>query len=78
MSTGTRSKDEILEGIWPTILEANLLCSEYVRLIRSLVAFTAPEKPLRRTLKGTIDRRRSLEDYKAELDSLYKEESNSV
>lgn len=68
-----QSQGRILQDIWPEISEANTKCSEYVQLTKDLVIFTTPQKPLRKTLKGSTDRRRSLEDYKSEIDSLYLE-----
>jgi hypothetical protein len=64
-------QSQILRGIWQEISEANAKCSEYVQLTKDLVLFAIPLKPLKKTLKGSIDRRRSLEDYKSEIDRLY-------
>jgi hypothetical protein len=66
-----KTQSQILQEIWREISEANTKCSEYVQLMKDLVLFTTPLKPLRKTLKGSIDRRRSLEDYKSEIDRLY-------
>ncbi|KAE9369012.1 acetyl-CoA synthetase-like protein [Stipitochalara longipes BDJ] len=68
-----KTQSQIIQEISREISEANTKCSEYVQLTKDLVLFTAPPKPLRRTLKGSIDRRGSLEDYKSEIDRLYSE-----
>ncbi|KAH8797271.1 hypothetical protein F5884DRAFT_687960 [Xylogone sp. PMI_703] len=68
-----RTHGQILQEIWPEISEANTKCSEYVQLTRDLVLFTSPTKPLKRTLKGSFDRRKSLEEYKLEIDRMYSE-----
>lgn len=50
---------------------ANKKCSDLVKLTPDLVLFTRSDKPLVRTLKGTISRRESEELYKDEIDNLY-------
>ncbi|KAH8901470.1 acetyl-CoA synthetase-like protein [Thozetella sp. PMI_491] len=64
-------EEELLDQLWPSFVEANKCCSKYVQLQKSLVLFTKPDKPLARTLKGSISRQKSLELYRAEVDSLY-------
>lgn len=61
-----------LEYIWPAVEEANKEASEYVQLIKGLVMFTDPSKPLVRTVKGTTARRPNLEAYAEEIEQLYK------
>ena len=65
------AKTRILDALGPTLAEANTMCSPYVNLVPQLVLFTGPDKPLARTLKGSINRRQSIEDYHSEIDKLY-------
>jgi acyl-coenzyme A synthetase/AMP-(fatty) acid ligase len=65
------NKASKVEEIWPAVVEANKLCSEHVQLTKDLIVFTTPDKPLPLTPKGTVDRRRSMEYYKHEINMLY-------
>lgn len=60
-----------LEQIWPTVERANEQCSDLVKLTPAMVLFTTPEKPLVRTLKGSVSRRESEQLYSKELELLY-------
>ena len=63
-----------LEDLWPTIEQANKLCSAHGRVLRGLVLFTTAEKPMLRAGKGTVQRRGTVKLYKSELDALYDHE----
>lgn len=64
-------KEAMLNLLWPTIEQANKLCSEYVKLSKDFIIFTDPMKNLARTIKGTISRNESLALYSQEIDRLY-------
>lgn len=70
-STGEKDFETMLDQIWPSFVEANEKCSQYVRIQKSYIIFTIPKKPLQRTPKGTINRQKSFSEYQSEIDALY-------
>lgn len=60
-----------LERLWPTIDKANDLCMAQAVIEKARVVFTKPEHPLPRAGKGTVQRAKAFELYKADLDALY-------
>lgn len=60
-----------IERLWPTIEEANKMCTIYARMTKELVCFATPSKPLERTPKGTVQRAMSVKLYETELDELF-------
>ena len=60
-----------IEKLWPEIQKANSQCPAHARVSKSHVLFTAPEKPMSRAGKGTVQRKLTIEKYSAELDALY-------
>jgi acyl-coenzyme A synthetase/AMP-(fatty) acid ligase len=63
--------EEFLDMLRPFIEQANRVCPSYDRLSSDLVVITAPDRPLPRAAKGTIQRAQSYALYKLDLDSLY-------
>ncbi|KAL8715439.1 MAG: hypothetical protein Q9220_000773 [cf. Caloplaca sp. 1 TL-2023] len=61
----------LTEKIWPLIQKANRESSAHCRVSKSHIFFTAPEKPMMRASKGTVQRRLTLSAYSEEIDSLY-------
>ena len=70
---GILRRRRIIEQIWPTISLANENCAEAVRMNKSLIIIASPQKPLVKALNGSIMRKESMDLYRKELDSLYKE-----
>lgn len=66
-----KDRNYCVSQLWPSFIEANRKCSRYVQLQQSHIIFTSPDKPLLRTLKGSIDRRKSLMAYESEIDGLF-------
>ncbi|KAL9017666.1 MAG: hypothetical protein Q9185_005000 [Variospora sp. 1 TL-2023] len=60
-----------IDEIWPAVEEANKSCVENVRFSKGLIAVASVDKPLPRTLKGTIARRKAALLYQEEVDRLY-------
>ncbi|KAJ2978082.1 hypothetical protein NUW58_g7608 [Xylaria curta] len=71
MATSTANQAALIERIWPIIDEANNVAPAHARVDKSMVIITAPDRPLLRTGKGTIQRAGSIAQYSAELDRLY-------
>lgn len=62
---------EVIEHIWPTIRDANQICRTYAKMTKDHILFTSPLKPMVRSAKGTVQRSKTVERYKLELDELY-------
>ncbi|KAL8722726.1 MAG: hypothetical protein Q9225_000838 [Loekoesia sp. 1 TL-2023] len=62
-----------LEKIWPTVSEANSNAPSHARVTKSHILFTAPQKPMMRAGKGTVQRAGTLKAYQDEIDALYKD-----
>ncbi|KAI1130967.1 putative NRPS-like enzyme [Nemania abortiva] len=69
--TSTADQAALIERIWPSIHEANGLVPAHARVDKSMILITAPDRPLIRTGKGTIQRVGSIAQYSAEFDKLY-------
>ncbi|KAJ8058334.1 hypothetical protein OCU04_012526 [Sclerotinia nivalis] len=64
-------KAETIELIWPAIEEANATCPAHSRVAKSHILFTAPERPILMSTKGTIQRAPTLREYSSEIEKLY-------
>ncbi|EME42311.1 hypothetical protein DOTSEDRAFT_73214 [Dothistroma septosporum NZE10] len=64
----------LLDQIWPLIEKANSEAPGHGRVWRSKVAIAKRDKPFKRTPKGSVIRRQTVELYKAEIDALYSNE----
>ncbi|KAF7939402.1 uncharacterized protein EAE97_007482 [Botrytis byssoidea] len=63
-------KDDLMREIWPIVEKTNSHYKTNVFVEKKRILFVDPRKPLARTAKGTISRKRVLEDYKEEIDKL--------
>ena len=70
-SLSKSEKESKLTRIWPYIEKANEKCSDYVRLVRSLVIFADLARPFPQTAKDTVPRLPSFALYSQDIDSLY-------
>ena len=66
-----QERDELLHEIWPTIERANQQSPAHGQLFKDLVLFTTTVKPMLRAGKGTVQRKKTLDLYDEELDSMY-------
>jgi len=64
-------EEELVEELWPIVQKANEECPEYGRVMKNMVIVTKQGKRPIRADKGTVQRRRTLECFAAELDELY-------
>ena len=62
---------EMLEEIWPVIEQANQTCPTHGRIMRDFIIFSKPQKPFKRTAKGTVQRITTLQAYEQDIDDLY-------
>ncbi|ETS78506.1 hypothetical protein PFICI_10568 [Pestalotiopsis fici W106-1] len=67
----TAQEAALIERVWPSIEEANRDAPAHARVEKSLVFATAPDRPLVRAGKGTLQRTASLAQYQAEIDEMY-------
>lgn len=71
LKASAKARAELIEELWPTVEEANRQQPAYARISKTQILFTAPEKPMLRAGKGTVQRRLTVESYTRELDALY-------
>jgi hypothetical protein len=72
LKSGETAVDEgLVEDIWPLIEKLNKSYPGHARIVKRLIMFTKQDKPLARTPKGTIQRRKNYELYQEEIDELY-------
>ncbi len=64
-------KDTLLDDIWPTVQRANQDCPTHGRVMKHLIMFAVPEKPMVKTAKNTVKRKETLQLYQDEFDALY-------
>jgi thioester reductase-like protein len=64
---------DLLDTIWPSIEAANKVSPTHALLFRHMVVFTTAEKPMVRLGKGTVQRKKTLGLYEAELGALFKQ-----
>ena len=62
---------ETVERLWPTIAEANQMCTAQSVIQKSHLLFTQVDNPLPRAGKGTVQRVRAFQMYEAGLELLY-------
>lgn len=66
---------DLVDAIWPLLEEANRLLPAQGRILRGNVLASKPDKPFTRAGKGTIVRKLTENQYKAEIEELYMSES---
>lgn len=67
----SQEKKQLLNDIWPTIMQANRDCPAHGRILKNYIMFTVPGKPLPIAAKGTVQRYAALRLYYEEFNSLY-------
>ena len=70
-SLSEESKVKTFDEIWQIIQEVNQVNAEEIQLKKDLVLLADPRKPFIRTLKGAVDRRRTLSAYKDDIETAY-------
>ncbi|KAI0436821.1 hypothetical protein F4803DRAFT_566532 [Xylaria telfairii] len=63
--------EELLETVWSSVLAANKISPSHGCIMRNMIMFTSPSKPMLRAGKGTVQRKMTLDLYASELGSLY-------
>jgi thioester reductase-like protein len=67
----TAEQAALIERVWPSVEEANRAAPAHARVEKSLILVTAPDRPLIRAGKGTIQRVASVAQYEEEIEKLY-------
>lgn len=70
--------DTLVEAIWPSVAKANQSAPAHGQIHRHMIVFTAPDKPMLRAGKGTVQRQATISQYQVELDALYGESSTKT
>ncbi|ROW16995.1 hypothetical protein VPNG_01418 [Cytospora leucostoma] len=65
----TSEQAALIERVWPSVQEANAVAPAHARVERSMILVV--DRPLIRAGKGTIQRAASIQQYDAEIESLY-------
>ncbi|TGO50942.1 hypothetical protein BOTNAR_0374g00120 [Botryotinia narcissicola] len=60
-------KDDLMRDLWPNLRKTNSYYRTNAFVEKKRILFVDPRKPLARTAKGTISRKRVLEVYKEEI-----------
>ncbi|GAM35598.1 hypothetical protein TCE0_017f04050 [Talaromyces pinophilus] len=67
----TVEKARFVQDIWPIIEQANSILPAYAQISPSHICFTEPDYPILRTLKGSIRRSATLEQYATKINQMY-------
>ena len=65
------SREGQLDRIASALGEANRVITSEARLARDLILLTDQERPIKRTGKGTVDRRNTISMYQGQIDEMY-------
>ncbi|KAG1866982.1 putative aminoadipate reductase [Suillus tomentosus] len=57
--------------VWPHVEDANASAPTYSRIFKEMILVARRNKPVSRTMKGTIERKAALQAYEQEIDALY-------
>ncbi|KAG2158598.1 putative aminoadipate reductase [Suillus bovinus] len=57
--------------IWPYVEEANASAPDYSRIFKEMIIAVRHDKPVSRTMKGTLERKAALQVYEQEINALY-------
>ncbi|VUC25540.1 unnamed protein product [Clonostachys rosea] len=72
-SESKEQREQDIESIWSSVKRANQISPSYAKILKDMILFTTPGKPMLRAGKGTIQRQLTLEMYSSEIDNLYSE-----
>jgi hypothetical protein len=67
----TVEKAQFIQKIWPIIEQENSIVPAYAQISSSHICFTEPDSPILRTLKGSIRRSATLEQYATKINQMY-------
>ena len=69
--SSTSTQKDLLDRVWPTFEQVNQTINKEAQLTKKLVLFTEPHVPLKRTDKGSLDRRSSIALYADQIQVLH-------
>ncbi|KIJ59318.1 hypothetical protein HYDPIDRAFT_118655 [Hydnomerulius pinastri MD-312] len=70
-ATDDKAIAELRNQIWPLVEEANKSAPAFSRIFKEMILITSSDKPMARAGKGTVQKKATLKDYEAEIDTLY-------
>ena len=71
-------RSSLLLSIWPYIARANQGCPAHGQILNGMTIFTREEKPVMRDAEGTVQRGKTIDLYRAEIDALYEDNPTST
>ena len=74
----TRSEGDFIYEIQLTVKESNASGSGHGHITKSMIKLALPEKPLTRTVKGSVQRHQTQKDYVVEPEILYANEDEEL
>ncbi|KAI5119729.1 hypothetical protein M0805_008659 [Coniferiporia weirii] len=74
----TTALAEFRQKIWPTVEQMNEYAPQHSRIFKEMVLVSSPSKPFGYAAKGTARRRVIIEEYKKEIEAVYKVVSAST
>ena len=77
-TTDPLKRDELIEGVWPSIQAANQQAAGHAQMSKSLILFTSPGKPFLRTPKLSVRRKPSIDSYAKEIEEMYERYMNGA
>lgn len=67
---GDESDEALIEKIWPTVNAANRLSPQYAQISQSHILFASKGRPFKITMKGSTNRKGTVEEYSGDVDRL--------
>lgn len=67
----TAEQAALIERVWPSVQEANLVAPAHAYVEKALILVTPPDRPFLRAGKGTVQRAASVNLYADEIEALY-------
>ncbi|KAF8550863.1 acetyl-CoA synthetase-like protein [Imleria badia] len=61
---------EFRDKIWPWVEEANEAAPAFSRIFKEMILITDGDKPMKRTAKGSVQRKVVIKDYESEIETL--------
>lgn len=61
----------LIDEIWPTVQLANQTIAQHGRVMKNHIGVGSPDKPFKKTPKGSTQRRPTVREYEKEIDAIY-------
>lgn len=71
-----QGNDDPIAKVWPIVEETNKGLAGHAKVLKSMIIIANAEKPFKRSLKGSVNRRATFELYETEIEQLYNGEQS--